>query len=91
MSEKNNGYANPKALVDTQWAADHGKDPNHRLIEVDVTPANYAKGHLPGAVGWDWRRDLQDPQQRDIASAEDLAAKLGQSGVTPDTTILLYG
>src|SRR5439155_22819349 len=57
----------------------------------DVNPAAYETGHLPGAVGWDWRRDLQDPTVRDVASREALAAKLGESGVTPDTTIVLYG
>jgi thiosulfate/3-mercaptopyruvate sulfurtransferase len=86
-----NGYANGEALIDTAWVAEHGRDSGYRLIEVDVDPTNYDKGHIAGAVGWNWKRDLQDPQVRDLASREALAAKLGESGVTPDTTILLYG
>jgi thiosulfate/3-mercaptopyruvate sulfurtransferase len=87
----NDGYANPDALVSTDWVAEHLNDPGYRLIEVDVNPAAYDGGHIQGAVGWDWKRDLQDPTVRDLASREALAAKLGQSGVTPETTVLLYG
>src|SRR5262249_41506594 len=38
-----------------------------------------------------WKKDLQDQTVRDLASREALEQKLGVSGVTPDTTILLYG
>jgi len=80
-----------KALVTTEWVAEHGKDKGLRIIEVDVDPSAYDKGHIEGAVGWNWRKHLQDQVNRDIASKEALANLLGQSGVTPDTTILLYG
>jgi thiosulfate/3-mercaptopyruvate sulfurtransferase len=86
-----NGYANPEALVSTGWLADHLHDEGQRLIEVDVDPSAYGGGHIEGAVGWDWKKDLQDPLVRDLPSREALAAKLGESGATPDTTILLYG
>jgi thiosulfate/3-mercaptopyruvate sulfurtransferase len=86
-----NSYANPEALVSTEWLAAHLNEPGYRLIEVDVNPALYDSGHIPGAVGWDWKRDLQDPTIRDLASREALARKLGESGVTPETTVLLYG
>jgi thiosulfate/3-mercaptopyruvate sulfurtransferase len=85
------GYVNTEALVSTEWLADHIGDAGYRLIEVDVNPSAYEGGHIEGAVGWDWKKDLQDPTVRDIASREALARKLGESGVTPDTTILLYG
>jgi thiosulfate/3-mercaptopyruvate sulfurtransferase len=29
-------YAHPEALVSTEWVAQHAKDPNVRLVEVDV-------------------------------------------------------
>jgi thiosulfate/3-mercaptopyruvate sulfurtransferase len=78
-------------LVSTEWVAEHGKDKGLRIIEVDVDPSAYDKGHIEGAVGWNWRKHLQDQLNRDIASKEALANLLGQSGVTPDTNILLYG
>jgi thiosulfate/3-mercaptopyruvate sulfurtransferase len=85
------GYANADSLVSTEWVAAHLGDPGIRLIEVDVNPAAYGGGHIQGAVGWDWTKDLQDQTVRDLASREALEAKLGESGVTPDTTVLLYG
>ena len=35
------------------------------MVEVDVDPSAYEKGHIEGAVGWNWRKDLQDPD-RDV-------------------------
>ncbi|MDQ6773050.1 MAG: sulfurtransferase [Candidatus Dormibacteraeota bacterium] len=90
MSEAN-GYANDGVLVSTEWLAQHLHDPGLRLVEVDVNPAAYEGGHIEGAVGWDWKKDLQDQTVRDLASREALEAKLGESGVGPDTTVLLYG
>ncbi len=86
-----NGYSNSEALVSTDWAAEHGRDEGVRLVEVDVDPTVYDNGHLEGAVGWNWRRDLQDQTVRDLVSPENLERILGKSGITPDTTIVLYG
>ncbi|TAN31469.1 sulfurtransferase [bacterium] len=80
-----------QALVTTEWIAEHAKDKGLRVVEVDVDPRAYDKGHLEGAVGWDWRKDLQDQVNRDIAGKDALAGLLGRSGITPDTTIVLYG
>jgi thiosulfate/3-mercaptopyruvate sulfurtransferase len=86
-----NGYSNSEALVSTDWAAEHGRDQGVRLVEVDVDPTVYDNGHLEGAVGWNWRRDLQDQTVRDLVSPENLERILGTSGITPDSTIVLYG
>ena len=59
MSEPN-GYANNGALVSTEWLAQNLGAPGIKLIEVDVNPAAYEGGHIQGAVGWDWKRDLQE-------------------------------
>ena len=80
-----------KALVSTEWAAEHGKGTGLRVVEVDVDPTAYEKGHIEGAVGWNWKKDLQDQVLRDVAGKEALAELLGKSGITPETTILLYG
>jgi thiosulfate/3-mercaptopyruvate sulfurtransferase len=86
-----NGFANPEALVSTEWAAEHGRDQGVRLVEVDVDTSAYERGHIEGAVAWDWRKDLQDQTVRDIAPKEALEKVLGRSGITPETTIVLYG
>ncbi len=85
-------YSRPEVLVDTQWVEQHLNDPKVRIVEVDYDPtANYQLGHIPGAVLWDWRRDLNHPVQRDILSKEQLEELLGRSGINRDTKIVLYG
>jgi thiosulfate/3-mercaptopyruvate sulfurtransferase len=91
MSEGNGSFANPDSLVTTEWVADHLGDSGIRLIEVDVDTNAYEGGHIQGAVGWNWRRDLQDQTVRDLAPREALERKLGESGVAPDTTVIFYG
>ena len=87
-----NGHiANPQALVTTDWAIEHLDDPSVRFVEVDVDTTAYEKGHLPGAVGWNWRSDLQARPARDIAPKDQLEALLSRSGIGPDTTIAFYG
>ena len=80
-----------RSLVTTDWISEHGKDKGLRIVEVDVDPSAYDKGHIAGAVGWNWRKDLQDQLNRDIATKEALANLLGQSGISPETNIVLYG
>jgi thiosulfate/3-mercaptopyruvate sulfurtransferase len=80
-----------KALVSTDWISEHAKDKGLRVVEVDVDPSVYEKGHIEGAVGWNWRKDLQDQLNRDVATKEALSNLLGKSGITSDTTIVLYG
>jgi len=84
-------YANPDSLVSTQWVADNMKDPKVRLIEVDVDTAAYDTGHLPGAVAWDWKKDLETDLMRNIADKEGMERLLSQAGVDKNTTVVLYG
>lgn len=85
-------YKHPEVLVDTSWVNDHLKDSAIRVAEVDYDPtANYNLGHIPGAVLYDWRKDMNDPLARDILSKQKLEELLGGSGLTKDTTLVLYG
>lgn len=85
-------YAHPEVLVDTQWAEDHSKDPNVRIAEVDYDPkANYQLGHVPGAVLFDWKQDINDPVSRNVLSKQACEDLLQRAGVNNDTTLVLYG
>ena len=84
-------YANPGVLVSTEWVAEHRNDPNVRLVEVDVDTTSYGSGHIPGAIGWDWRQDLQRHPVRDIPTKQEWEALLSRSGIGNDTTVVLYG
>jgi len=78
-------------LVDTQWVEDHLEDPSVRIVEVDENPALYADAHIPGAIGFDWRKDLQDPVRRDFLDARAFGELFGSRGISDDHTIVLYG
>ena len=90
MSE-NKGYILPEVLVDAEWVQAHLADPAVRLIEVDVDTTAYEQGHIKGAVGFNWQRELQDQIVRAPLSKERLEELLSSAGVTPETTIVLYG
>ncbi len=80
-----------KNLVTTDWAAEHLNDEGIRFVEVDVNTKAYESGHIPGAIGWNWQTELQDQLRRTISSKEDFEALLSKSGISNDTTIILYG
>jgi thiosulfate/3-mercaptopyruvate sulfurtransferase len=86
-----NTYANSKVLVSTDWALEHLHDRNLRFVEVDVDTKQYERGHLEGAIGWNWQTQLQDQVRRDILSKDQLAAFLSDAGVHADTVLVLYG
>jgi thiosulfate/3-mercaptopyruvate sulfurtransferase len=84
-------YKHPEVLVSTESVANNLNAPNTRLVEVDVDTTAYDQGHIPGAVGWNWQTQLQDNIKRDLIDKAALEKLLGQSGISNDTTILLYG
>jgi thiosulfate/3-mercaptopyruvate sulfurtransferase len=86
-------YAHPETLVDTRWVEEHLKDTEKvRLAEVDYDPkANYELGHVPNAVLFDWKKDINDPLYRNILSKKDCENLLQKVGINNDTTLVLYG
>jgi thiosulfate/3-mercaptopyruvate sulfurtransferase len=84
-------YAHPEVLVSTQWVTERSNDPKVRLVEVDVDTSAYDQGHIADAVGWNWQTQLQDNVRRDLIEKPALEQLLGQSGISNDTTIVLYG
>ena len=84
------GYAKD-VLVDADWAVQHIEDPDIRFVEVDVDTNAYDEGHIPGAVAWNWTSQLSDGLRRDIVSRDELSRLLSESGIAPDTTVVLYG
>jgi thiosulfate/3-mercaptopyruvate sulfurtransferase len=84
-------YKHPEVLVSTDWVAQNLNAPELRLVEVDVDTAAYDQGHIPGALGWNWQTQLQDNIRRDLIEESALEKLLGESGISNDTTILLYG
>ena len=78
-------------LVETSWVEEHLDDASIRIVEVDENPALYAEAHIPGAIGFDWRKDLQDQVKRDFLGPEAFGELFGKHGISNDHTIVLYG
>jgi thiosulfate/3-mercaptopyruvate sulfurtransferase len=86
----NGGSTRTDVLVDTAWLEEHLHDPGLRVVEVDVSPAAYVEGHLPGAVLWNVYQDLKDADYRlvDKAAMERLVER---SGIARDAVVVFYG
>jgi thiosulfate/3-mercaptopyruvate sulfurtransferase len=75
-----------------QWVENHSNDSNVRIAEVDYEPkANYQLGHVPGAVLFDWKEDINDPTSRNILSRDSCERLLQQTGINDDSLLVLYG
>ena len=78
------------------WSAPIGwlrtpRDANVRVVEVDVDTKAYDEGHVPGAIAWAWNTQLCDTVVRDILPKAQFEALMTQSGISNDTTVVLYG
>jgi thiosulfate/3-mercaptopyruvate sulfurtransferase len=83
--------ANSPFLVSTDWLEKNLNNPKVKVIEVSVVPGVYERGHIPGAVNFEWHTDLVDPVRRDIVNQANLEKKLRAAGVNQDSTVILYG
>ncbi len=84
-------YAHPEVLVETDWVRDHVNDPDIKIVEIDVDTRAYDSGHIPGAIGFNWRSQLQDQVRRDIISKQEFADLVGGAGISPSDAVILYG
>jgi thiosulfate/3-mercaptopyruvate sulfurtransferase len=79
------------ALVTADWVEEHISDPTVVLVEVDEDAEAYDKGHIPGAVKLDWKKDLQDGVRHDFIGKDRLEALLSAKGIGNDDTVVFYG
>jgi thiosulfate/3-mercaptopyruvate sulfurtransferase len=78
-------------LVEPEWLQEHLNDEGIRIVEVDENPALYAEAHIPGAIGFDWKQDLQDQVKRDFLGPVEFGRLFGEHGISNDHLIVLYG
>jgi thiosulfate/3-mercaptopyruvate sulfurtransferase len=78
-------------LVEPDWLEQHLSDESIRIVEVDENPALYREAHIPGAIGFDWRTELQDQVRRDFLGPVDFGQLFGSRGISSDHQIILYG
>ncbi len=93
-------YANPDALVSTQWLADHLGDADVRVIDATFflpnmgrdAAAEFEACHIPGAVYFDIN-DIADPDTplpHMLSDAQTFAAKVGALGIDNATRVVAY-
>ena len=80
-------------LVSTDWLEQHLTDPDLRIIEVcnlddDKT---YNEGHIPGAMWLYWKGACWHETNRDFVTPEAMAKLFGGMGISPQSTVVLYG
>jgi thiosulfate/3-mercaptopyruvate sulfurtransferase len=92
-------YANPEALVSTQWLADHLNDAD--LCVVDATYYfvgqkkgidDYTNRHIPGAVFWDLAAiaDMNSTLGVMLPPPDQFAAAMTGFGISNATRVVVY-
>ncbi len=80
---------NPAHLAELSWLQAHLDDPKVLVIDTR-TPNEYAAGHLPNAIAWDWMNGVPMGSWDTLRPAEELTAELTALGITPDKEIVTY-
>src|ERR1700694_135229 len=82
---------NRQVLVETEWVEANLGNPDMVLLDVDEDTEAYGRGHLPGALGIHWKKDLQDPVRRDFIGPAAFAALMDRLGIGNETLVVVYG
>jgi thiosulfate/3-mercaptopyruvate sulfurtransferase len=93
-------YANPDALVTTDWLAEHLNDPDIRVVDGSSFLPNvprdaqeeYAQKHIPGAVLIDIEEvsDHSSDLPHMLPTPDAFAAKVGALGIGSDNMVVVY-
>lgn len=91
-------------FVEVDWLIEHLDDPRLRIIDARSVPhggavamppgrAQFAAGHIPGAVHLDYGEDLSDPATpyaTRVAPPEFFARVIGDNGIGDDSIVVAY-
>lgn len=93
-------YANPQALVSTEWLAENLRDPKVKILDASHhlptagrnAKAEYDEKHIPGAIFFDI--DAVSDHDSDLPhmwpSAEQFAKQIGALGIGNDDKVVVY-
>ena len=84
-------YARPDLLVSANWLLEH-RDAADLVVVGMISPGPFAKAHIPGSMQIDWPElEIVDTSPLGIdAWQSQIAAILGQAGITPESTVVAY-
>ncbi len=93
-------YANPQALVGTEWLADHLNADGVRIVDATYflpgakrdAKAEFAAEHIPGAVFFDIDdiRDSGSDLPHMLPDTETFSAKVGALGIADTDKVVVY-
>jgi thiosulfate/3-mercaptopyruvate sulfurtransferase len=93
-------YANPEALISTEWLAEHLSDPDLKILDCTWHHAStkldgrtqYRGRHLPSSVHFDIDHiaDTSNPLPHMLPRPEDFAKKVGLLGIGDDDRVVVY-
>ncbi|MGQ0680502.1 MAG: sulfurtransferase [Actinomycetota bacterium] len=77
-------------LIETDELQNRLGEPGLVIVEIDEDTSLYHRGHLPGAISWDWKNDLHEPLRREFIDSKGLQELLNRSGINEGDTVVLY-
>jgi thiosulfate/3-mercaptopyruvate sulfurtransferase len=93
-------YANPEALVSTEWLAEHLSAPDVHIVDGSWylptmnrdAKAEYAEAHIPGAVFFDIDEiaDTDNPLPHMLPSPEKFSSRVRKLGLGDGVRIVVY-
>ncbi len=85
------GYVNDHLLVEPDWVEKHTGDVGVRIVDTR-DGGSYNAGHIAGAANIYYKRFQASISQgwSAVVSAEKFEDIVGEGGITPETTVVLY-
>lgn len=81
--------ARDEHLASRAWLEEKLADPDVVLLDTRA-PGEFAAGHLPGAICWDWINGVPLASWNALRSAAELEKELARLGVTPEKEVVTY-
>jgi len=81
--------ADEAVLAEREWILAHLDNPDVVIVDTR-SPKEFAEGHLPGALNWDWLNAVPVDSWDALRPAQELLAELTRIGVTPDKEVVTY-
>lgn len=80
------------SVVTPAWLHERLEDPTVKVAQIryELDEDDYSDGHIPGARWWYWKHLLWHPTDREFATPDQVAERLGAAGIDADTTLVLY-
>ena len=80
-----------RSVAQPDWLEANLDNPKVRIIEVSTEAGLYERGHIKNAIKFVWHTDLVDTVNRDIINAKNFSKLVQKTGISDDTTVVLYG